>query len=225
MSTPTENSTNESTIGFVRVVLSRLKPDVKHKDLVPLLQVPLDALLKAMGGLITAKNVALDDQGYMNWALSLVTGPNLDKLMLKVAAHFGSKTEPGFQLIFPKTAAVVSNAPLRDQPGLLADIAKALNANDTPKEVKTLAKDWLVNQADYAKALTTLATADEGVTTATKSVKAARGELFIALATLRGQLIARNPRQPRVVASFYPRSPKKAKKVKPVAATPAAPVA
>ena len=80
-------------------------------------------------------------------------------------------------------------------------------------------------QADYAKALTTLATADDGVTTATKSVKAARGELFIALATLRGQLIARNPRQPRVVASFYPRSPKKAKKVKPVAATPAAPVA
>ena len=63
-STPTENSTNEFTIGLVRVVLSRLKPDVKHKDLAPLLQVPLDALLKAMGALTTAKNLALDDQGH-----------------------------------------------------------------------------------------------------------------------------------------------------------------
>ena len=210
MSTPTETSTNEFTIGFTRVVLSRLKPDAKHKDLVILLQTPLDGLLKSMSAAITAKNLALDAQGYLNYTLSQITGPNLDKLALKVAAHFDSKTAPDFLAIFPKTPAVVSNAPLRDQPGLLGDIAKALNAADTPKEVKALAKDWLAGYAEYVKALAALATADEGVATAAKGVKAARGDLFIALAKLRGELIARNPRQSRVVASFYPRTPKKA---------------
>lgn len=215
MSSPTESSTNEYTIGFVRIVLSRLKPDAKHKDLTSVLQVPLDALLKAMGGLIQAKNLALDDQGFLNYTLAQVTGPNLDKLALKVAAHFDSKTAAGALAIFPKTPAVVTNAPLRDQPTLLAAIAAALNDPATPKEVKALAKDWLADYAEYTKALAALAKANATVVTSAKAVTGARTDVFVALAKLRGELIARNPRKAQVVRSFYPRPTKKVKKAAP----------
>ncbi len=218
MSSPTEGSTNEYIIGYIRIVLSRLKPDAKHKDLTTVLQTPLDALLKTMGALIQAKNAALDDQGFLNYTVAQVTGPNLDKLALKIAAHFDSKSAAAYLAIFPKTPAVVSNAPLRDQPTFLADIAAALSDGATAKEVKALAKDWLVDYAEYAKALVALAKADTAVATSSKAMKSARNDTFVALAKLRGELIARNPRQPQVVRSFYPRAPKKAKKVVPVAA-------
>ena len=209
MPAPTEKSNVDEFIDYNLFIHSRLAPDAAVKAMQPLIVVPHDVLMAAIGGRNLAHNNVLFAQGHLAYCREQIIGDPLTALALKIAAHYGDAKAAGYVRLFTYTPAVLTAAPLRDQPTMLAQLATALGEAETPAEVKKLATGWLADHAAYAAALKNVEAMQKLLGKADDAIAAAKAGCLIGYARLRGQLQDKFPRKARLVASYFPPAPRK----------------
>ena len=207
-------------VNYDQWVTARLEADPKTLVHAPLLDAPHAALMVLVKARNDADNLVLKASAKRDFARDTLHD-SLEPLSLKTAAHFNSKKAAGYVRIFVLTPSQYANLPKVDQPKAFDDLKLALNNAETPKEV-------LKHAAEYLAALASLVAADKVVEQAqaalTKSVKTVDQGKITCLegsAKLRSALQGQFPRQPKIVARYFPPvQPKKKDKVVVVAPVP-----
>lgn len=197
-------------------IMARIEPDEAVTDLLPGVEVPHVHFLDKVGARNKADNALLKAEGRRDYRRTKLEA-TLVPFGLKVAAHFGNRTDPGYVRILKQSPSDTANAPERDLPTLIAVIVAAINHKDTPAELKKAGAGLLATADAYLKESAASISAAQALAEAMEEVAKGRIKCLDAHASLRGSLQARFPRQPKVVAAYFPRTSKKAVAVKALA--------
>ena len=185
-------------------VIAQVEARPATEGFAPILQAPYDALSAALvtrnqattahTKLVAKRDVAWND-----------VVDALEPFLLRVQAHYGSKTAPGVGAIFALTVAQYGALPLKDFPDAIGKLAQAVKDPATPSEVQSLAAPFLDAHHRFSQSLATLDVADLAKRRASTGVVNAKQAVLDGNARIRAELASLFPRQPKTVARFFPR--------------------
>lgn len=206
MPAPQPKSSVADYVVYNLYVLAKLEARKATAHLAEVLQVDHDGLMATLGVRNKAHNAFMKEDAKVDVATEDLVD-TLEPLMNDAAssAVFKSKDHSEFKRIFVKTAKQYENLPQRDQPTAFADLKKELLDEDTPAALKKAAKPFLDAYDVWVKAREAVAKAADALDKATKKVAAAKIACLNASSRLRGKLQDLFPRQPKMIARFFPK--------------------
>ncbi len=199
-------------------IIANVKADPATAGDANLVLVPQAAVVKAVTGRRDADAAAIESGALLARRLSAAQEAVV-ALGIKAFGLFGSRTAPEYLRLFPVAPSTLVAAPAAVRTAGFAALAKALAAQELPKELTAGAAAVAAGFAALDAATAADAAANEALQQAVAAEKAAADTWQTAVRTLRGRLIMLFPRDTKRVNSYFPprKRAAKAAKVTPVA--------
>lgn len=203
MAAPQPKSSIADYVDYNLYVIARLEADPKVEPHAPLLQQPHDLLMKDVGARNLAGNLVLKASAKRDYARDTVLD-TLEPMSLSIAAHYKSKAHPGYGRVFARTPAQYAVLARRELLGELTKVKAALQEPETPKEVLKHAAEFLAALAAFAVTEEAQAKVLASYKKAVDLVDKAKLACLDASSKLRARLQDQFPRQPKIVARYFP---------------------
>lgn len=199
-------------------IIANVKADPATVAEAHLVVVPQSVVVKAVTARRDADATALESGALYDRRLSAAQEAVV-ALGIKAFGHFGSRTSPEYLRLFPAAPSKLIAAPTATRTAGFAALAKALAAQELPKELAASAAAVKDAFAVLDAASAADAAANEALRQAVAAEKATADTWHTAVRTLRGRLIMLFPRDAKRVNSYFPARKAAAKpaKVTPVA--------
>lgn len=198
----THSDNNEIYIRSGKYSIFATKARPETVPLAPLVATPLAHLKAAIASKNEASDAVLEGMAHRNARLSDFTD-QVVPFGLKVAAHFGSRTAPGFQRIFTESPSKLANTPGIRRAARFAEFWAAMDSALTPKPVQEDAKPLRAAYEAYVHAEAMYQATLQPEADAVTGLKAARSAMMIGMSKLKSQLGDLYPLQTKKVDSFF----------------------
>lgn len=203
MAAPQPKAPFGSFADFCLWVIARLEADPKTAQHAALVQAPYDALDAKVKERNTATNAVLKAAAKRDYTRDTILD-TLEPLQLSVSAYYKAKNHPGVARIFVRTPAQYAALARRDLLPELQKMEAALKDPETPKDVAKAAAEFLADLPNLVAATQALDKARLGLKKSIEGVDKAKIACLEANSKLRGRLQDQFPRQPKVVARYFP---------------------
>lgn len=191
-------------------VVARVEADERVAHHAPVVQVPLDAMLKAIG----ARNLAQNGNQKAK-ALRAAARVKLEAAAvlygLKAAAAHEGRNADEYQRLFPKAPSSFSTLSERDLPDAANLLCQRIADPRTDKELAKGGAAVVTATKGYLQSSEVAKKAELALEEAQKVVWKAKINCLEAHSKMKGLLAVAFPRQSKLQASFYPAAKKKAK--------------